>query len=683
MLIFHAVGDFDGDGNWEAAAVYRLNEELLIAAYRYNGWAWVETDQWRCGGYAIHSFYTAPSVTRGNGSHSLVIGWQQQANSYLSVYEWVNGRLREINRYAFAQESRSDAGYPPARSVGLYPAPVRTVDGTRWGFVDNAGKLVVPAEYDYAFGFQDNGLAIVGTKGKQGVINQTGQFVAQPVYDYINPFSEGLAVVSTSGGAGVINEAGKVITPKKYLNISSYSDGRALFTVSRNQDTQLYGYLNKEGREAIPARFRQGTDFTNGKAVVQVGDKEYQLIDREGRKLASYPFAFVGPLSEGLLAYQEDTSGKYGYINEQGTVVIPLRFTGAQPFQEGRAVVNTAENYGNQYGIIDQKGDFVVQPSYADVRLLGEGRAALGKSIDPAQPFIGSVYAIADLDGKLLTDFVYTEVEDFSGGYASVSNGRETFFIDPTGKRAAGLPAVSGAGTLAFDGNLIRANVDNRLSYLDRSGRVVWAQNTEISLTPPYRVLERKYKPNKDYLVYYPQIDGMANKGAQEEANKRLAELSQVKPVDPNAQLEASYTGDFQVAFFRKKLLELQLDGYSYPFGAAHGNPTRVYTHTDLDTGTFYQLPDLFKPGSDYIKVISDIIGEQIRRDPQYSYVWLDSYKGIAKDQLFHLSPNALHIFFSPYEIAPYAAGFPEFIVPFSQINSILDKKGAFWKSFY
>jgi hypothetical protein len=41
-----------------------------------------------------------------------------------------------------------------------------------------------------------------------------------------------------------------------------------------------------------------------------------------------------------------------------------------------------------------------------------------------------------------------------------------------------------------------------------------------------------------------------------------------------------------------------------------------------------------------------------------------------------------LYIYFTPYEIAPYAAGFPTFKIPFTQILNIIDEEGEFWKAF-
>jgi hypothetical protein len=97
----------------------------------------------------------------------------------------------------------------------------------------------------------------------------------------------------------------------------------------------------------------------------------------------------------------------------------------------------------------------------------------------------------------------------------------------------------------------------------------------------------------------------------------------------------------------------------------------------------FYRLKDLFMPEADYVKVISQIVGEQINNDDQYSYVFPDSYKGIKADQPFFISEGALNVYFEPYEIAPYAAGFPTFTIPFKEITSIINHGGDFWLSFH
>ncbi|NGQ96618.1 DUF3298 domain-containing protein [Brevibacillus sp. SYP-B805] len=567
----------------------------------------------------------------------------------------------------------------------LYPASLSTVHGVKWGYIDDKGRFAISPRFEYAEEFQPNGLAVVQLNGRNGLINRSGSFVVQPVYSTITRFSEGrAAVLKENEGFQVIDESGNILTPQPYAYIGRYQEGKALFSQTDAEGRSLYGYLDRRGQEAIPAQFASGGDFADGRAVVQIKEGEFALIGRGGERLQTYPYAFVGPLGDGLLAFQEKSDGPHGYLDEKGTVVIPPQYTSALPFEQGRAVVNVSTDpLHNQYGLIDKKGNFLIKPAYNDIQLLGEGRVAVGKAKRPDQPYVGSIYAIATTNGRFLSDFLYRDVTNYRNGYASANNGSRTFFLDRSGKIAKNLPMVGGAGTLSVAGGLIRAAVDLRVSYYDRKGRLVWRQNTVIPLSGPYRVRERKFAPNNDYILYYPQIEGMADRAAQERVNQRLKELAQVKPIAPDQQLDSSYSGDFSVAFFRDHLVVLELTGYQYPFGAAHGMPSMIYAHVDLQTGRIYRLKDLFKPNSNYVQVLSDIVGEQIRNDSKYSYVFPDSYHGIQPDQPFYVTADALHLYFAPYEIAPFAAGFPTFRIPYREIMPIIDTSGPFWQSFH
>ncbi len=569
-------------------------------------------------------------------------------------------------------------------SVLLYPASVKTKDGVKWGYIDDSGRIVIATRFDGAEDFQENGLAVVTVQNRAGLINSQGQFVVSPKYSTITTFSEGRAVVIDDKGFWVMDERGRILTKKPHAFIGTYQEGRAQYSGTDAQGNYLSGYLDRSGNEVIPLRYQMATDFTGGKALVQVKEGEYALIDRNGKRLQTYRYPFVGPLGDGLLAFSQAASGPYGYIDEKGTVVIPPRYTSAQPFEAGRAVVNTSSDpMTNRYGLIDKQGTFIIKPEYNDILLLGEERVGVGKARVQGSPFMGSIYAIADTAGRFLSNFAYNDVSSYRRGYASATNNQYTFFIDRTGQVAKNLPIVPGNGTLSFVGNVIKASVDQRVTYYDRAGKLIWKQNTVIPLNRQYRVREVRYAPNKDYVVFYPLIEGMANRATQERVNQRLKELSEVKPIDPRAQLDYSYSGDFSVEFFKQRLLVLELFGYHYPFGAAHGMPSKTYPHIDLVAGTFYQLQDLFKPNSDYVKVLSDIVGNQIKTNPEYSYVFPDSYQGIKPDQPFYVKEEALYLYFAPYEIAPYAAGFPTFRIPYREIMTIIDVNGAFWRSFH
>lgn len=564
----------------------------------------------------------------------------------------------------------------------LYAASLKTKDGTKWGFINSSGEFVIQPSFDYANDFQANGLATVEINGRYGCINEQGNLVIPAHFETMIDFSEGRAQVVYKGGFHVIDEMGRILTPKPYNFISMYQEGRAMCSNQDSDGNFRYGYLNKQGKEVIPLQYETASDFHDGLAVVKM-NSYFLLIDRDGHTIHSYNYSFVGNYGDKLLAFRKDEQTPFGYVNTWGDVIIQPQFSGAQAFENGRAVINASQDYGNKYGLIDRHGTFIIEPLYNDVIILGEHRIAVGKAIDKEKPYLGSKYAVTNWKGDFLTDFIYEHISHFDQGIASVKKGNKAYFIDRSGNRARGLPIVENADSVSLVGQLVRVLKDTRIAYIVRRGKLVWKQNTIIPLTKRYRILEKMFEPNKDYLVFYPQLDGLKINVVEAFVNKKLKKLSNVKKIDPNEQLDYSYNGDFSVTFFKNNLLVMELSGYEYYFGAAHGMPSKTYVNINLINGSFYELGDLFKKDSDYVKRLSDIIGQMIKTDPQYDYVFPGSYKGISPEQPFYVQEDVLSIYFTPYEIGPYAAGFPTFKIPFTEIIDIIDTKGEFWLSFH
>src|SRR5690606_10606335 len=153
---------------------------------------------------------------------------------------------------------------------------------------------------------------------KQGVIDKAGRYVLQPAYDFISDYSEGRASVSDGSGYRLVDDAGRFVTPRDYDYIGSFSDGRAVFSQVDQSRVYRYGYLNRAGTPAITAQFAEAGEFANGTAIVKVKDGEFARIDTAGKQLAVYPYADVRQEGDGLLAFQPEKDGKYGYIDLQG-----------------------------------------------------------------------------------------------------------------------------------------------------------------------------------------------------------------------------------------------------------------------------------------------------------------------------------------------------------------------------
>lgn len=572
-------------------------------------------------------------------------------------------------------------------SKQLYPALKNTKNGAIYGYINNKGEYVIEPKFEGAYDFNENCVAIVIKDNKYGVIDLLGEYKIYTIYDSISNFRESRAVYSKDGSMGIIDEDGNVITKKEYGIVGEFHDHRAVVGDSKSGNYK-YGYIDREGKELIHLKFERADDFKDDIALVKVKDNEYSLIDKEGKVLNSYKHYLVSQYGDGLMMFSEKIDGPYGYIDIEGNEIITPRFTSTSEFVDGIAIVSVEENYNGPYGVINKKGEYVLTPIFSEIRYLGENRLALGMPIGKPlgdDKFIApSIFAIGDTNGNILTQFKYYAVGNYDKGVTYASNNTSTFFIDKNGKVINTLPKVKGSGELMIKDDIIYANIDYSPYYLTRSGKLIYKPNYEIILDYVYSVIKEKYKPNFSFLIYIPQIKGIKNRKVEKKVNSKLKTLSYFKPfaedqishsINENDVLDYSYYGTFEVTFFKKNILILSLTGYYYPLGAAHGLSSKITPVINLDTGEFYSLEDLFNPNSDWKNRLDSIIQKMIDKEPQYEYVYKDGFKGIDEGQNFYIDDNNLYIYFQPYDIGPYAAGFIIFKIPFSLIQDIMVNK--------
>jgi len=121
-------------------------------------------------------------------------------------------------------------------------------EGSKWGFHDAAGNVVVPAKYDVVGDFSE-GLIAVRLYGKWGYIDTLGNEIISPKYDAIvSGFFEGFTAVCLNKKWGYIDTLGNEISPK-YDVVERFSEGVALVNLNGK-----WGYIDKAGEEVSTNR---------------------------------------------------------------------------------------------------------------------------------------------------------------------------------------------------------------------------------------------------------------------------------------------------------------------------------------------------------------------------------------------------------------------------------------------
>lgn len=212
------------------------------------------------------------------------------------------------------------------------------------------------------------------------------------------------------------------------------------------------------------------------------------------------------------------------------------------------------------------------------------------------------------------------------------------------------------------------------------SGRQLESRSVSSTLAP-VTITTREIKQEKTNIAVdlkIPVISGMKNQAVQNKINSQLAEDAEnfagqiEKQADEEIpQMKKSglvvdrYTArtSYEVTYHRNRLLSIPIMFMQYT-GGAHGLEVKRAYNFDLTNGKNLTLEDLFKPGTDYKGIINAEIRKQIQANPDKYFSGQNGFRGIKDDQDYFLSGDALVVYFQEYEIAPYAAGCPEFKIP-------------------
>lgn len=113
--------------------------------------------------------------------------------------------------------------------------------------------------------------------------------------------------------------------------------------------------------------------FSEGLAVVSIEEssgRKYGFIDEKGNEVIPLKYDLAYPFKDGLAIVKLD--GKWGYIDKSGNEIIPPKYDRAYSFSEGLAAVEL----NLKCGFIDKTGTVVIPIKYLSVRSFKEGLAA-------------------------------------------------------------------------------------------------------------------------------------------------------------------------------------------------------------------------------------------------------------------------------------------------------------------
>ena len=267
------------------------------------------------------------------------------------------------------------------------------------------------------------------------------------------------------------------------------------FCLYKDQQPQRCGYVNKNGT-ALPQIWEGAYEFSRNGLAVVVKNKKYGYINKDGIVVIPIQYEAAYQFSDNGLAMF--LSGrKFGFINSDGQVVIQPQFDTSSGFSNNLAMVVL----NGKAGFIDKNGKFVIPPQYegandfapnglAAVVLNGKfgyintrGEMVIAPKYLNAGAFdrngLAQVFLPSREDKHInasgkITYFPYRHGDFSTNGLASTSNfPKKDGYINVKGEIV--IPArYSSAGNFSDDGLAsVRISDKSGYGYINRKGEMI------------------------------------------------------------------------------------------------------------------------------------------------------------------------------------------------------------------
>lgn len=310
--------------------------------------------------------------------------------------------------------------------------------------------------------------------------------------------SEGLARVRSNGKVGYIDRNGRIAIAAKFDEGGRFSEGLARVMINRK-----WGFIGQTGSVVIPPVFEWACSFYQGRALVKIGDK-WGYIDKKGRTVISPRFDEAESFSEGLAAVKL-YKGKYktGYIDRSGKWILQPIYDGGRDFHEGVAIVDRDIGYNNgavvESYVITRKGQQLFELTSWYRSSYAEGRLPVANK--------EGQFGFLDLKGRLVIPYKFDHASSFSEGLALVRIDNNWVYVDTTGNVVL-RPEANCIGD--FMSGRARCGVSGKWGLMDRSGKFViapnydWVENFRGQLAAVYVGDKVGYVNRKGQVVWKP-----------------------------------------------------------------------------------------------------------------------------------------------------------------------------------
>jgi hypothetical protein len=261
------------------------------------------------------------------------------------------------------------------------------------------------------------------------------------------------AIYKLSINNGTIEEYETFV--KNYPNNHNVSDAwRSLYYMCTKEYTlpEFESFKNKYPDFPHKYLLLRDLESIKKKFYPILSNGKWGFVDNEGTVVVPCLYDWVEEFSEGFAGCSFNE--KAGFIDGGGKVVIPFHYEHVESFLQGTAIVQKDK----KYGIINKRGKEVIPFEYDEIADYSEGFAVVS---------INEKYGYINAKGNVIIPTIYSEAGDFNEGFAVVKMNEQFGYIDTSGKQ---LTVITFDWCGNFENGRAKVQLNNKFGIIDKAG---------------------------------------------------------------------------------------------------------------------------------------------------------------------------------------------------------------------
>jgi len=325
----------------------------------------------------------------------------------------------------------------------------------KYGVVTANNQIVIPFKYDEIYNLASG--YKVRLNGKKGVVNNKGKLIIPLKYKDISQ-QNNCYKATLDGKEGILSLENKVLIPFMYRELELDSFNSETLIIAKNEEDKV-GFINTKNEWVISPIYTLASPFQNGLAFVRDEQKKSMLINTKGEVVIkgfdvleyynsniivvrdyrwNYSvYNYKGELLDvynsfyenhyGEQVHQVSKQGKYGFIDGNNKVIIPLEYEGANELREG--LIPVIKN--DKWGCINLKNEIVIPFQFiGSLGVFENGVAVYSKGPESKMGYSWSQCGLINNKGEVIVEPKYKRIEYLAGNIAIITIGNDKYLYD-------------------------------------------------------------------------------------------------------------------------------------------------------------------------------------------------------------------------------------------------------------